>query len=184
MCKPMPAIWGMKRNGQGDAWMFIGGMTNERIRTCLPNAFFVLWLPSGPQWKQCCSASNTHLLPDASESQKQDLGALLLLTPPPPHPPYCMVTKHTDRQSKSRQPSLCSCLWRLTSVPDKTSQPFPQLLLRVHTRLKVCKLCNWHIDICMYTLHPAKCLHCFQSVAGANTQRMNPSPLYEVSYNS
>lgn len=101
-----------------------------------------------------------------------------------PPSPYCMVTKHTDRQSKSRQPSLCSCLWRLTSVPDKTSQPFPQLLLRVHTRLKVCKLCNWHIDICMYTLHPAKCLHCSQSVAGANTQRMNPSALYKVSYNS
>lgn len=53
------------------------------IRTGLPNAFFVLWFPSGPQWKQCCSASNTHMLPDARESQKQELGTLLVSVPPP-----------------------------------------------------------------------------------------------------
>lgn len=53
------------------------------IRTGLPNAFFVLWFPSGPQWKQCCSASNAHMLPDARESQKQELRALLVSIPPP-----------------------------------------------------------------------------------------------------
>ena len=137
--------------------MFIGGMTNEHIRTGLPSAFFVLWLPSGPQWKQCCSASNTHMLPDASESQKQELGALLVSLPPQPPPIYCMVTKHADRQSKSRQPGLCSCLWRLTSAPDKISQPCPQQLLRAHARLGVCKVCNWRVDICIHIArHAAK----------------------------
>lgn len=39
--------------------------------------------PPGPQWKQHCSALNTHTLPDAIESQKQELGALLVSVPPP-----------------------------------------------------------------------------------------------------
>lgn len=73
-----------------------------------------------------------------------------------PSPPlYCMVTKHADRQSKSRQPGLCSCPWRLTSAPDKLSLPCPLQPLWAHTGLSVCKLCNWQIDICIYTLHTA-----------------------------
>lgn len=95
--------------------------------------------------------------------KKQLLSAQLVsATPPPPplhlpptHPhPYCMVTKHADRQSKSRQPSLCSCPWRLTSAPDKLSQPCPLQLLWVHSELSVCKLCNWHTDICMFYAQP------------------------------
>lgn len=78
------------------------------------------------------------------------------LPPPPLHSPqYCMVTKHADRQNKSRQPGLCSCLWRLTSAPDKLHQPCPLQLLRAHSGLSVCKLCNRHIDICICTLHAA-----------------------------
>lgn len=154
----MQGIWGMKRNRRLVAWMFIGGMTNEHIRTGLPRAFFVMWFPSGPQWKQHCSVSNTHMLPDASESQKTRTwctSSLGLSSPLHPIPLYGMLTKHADRQSKSRQPGLCYCIWRLTSAPDKLSWPCPLQLLRVRTGLSVCKLCNWHIDICIHTLHTA-----------------------------
>lgn len=78
--------------------MFIGDMTNEHIRTGLPKAFFVMWFPSGPQWKQRCSASNTHMLPDAREPQKQELGALRVLVPPPPYTAW-LQNMQTDRAS-------------------------------------------------------------------------------------
>lgn len=107
--------------------------------------------------------------------KKQELGALLVSVPPPP---YCMVTKHADRQSKSRQPGLCSCLWRLTSAPDKISQPCPQQFLRAHTGLSVCKLSNWHVDFCMFFLHAATISALQQE--HKDTQRNHPSALHEV----
>lgn len=128
--------------------------------------------PSGPQWKQCCLALNTPMLPDAAtESQKQEVGALLILVPPPSL--FCMVTKHAERESKSRQPGLCSCFWRLTSAPDKLSLPCPQQFLQGYTGLSVYKLCDWCIDICMCT--QPKYVHCSHSAAKVNTQRNNPS---------
>lgn len=54
----------------------------HKEKTC-QMLFFVLQFTSGPQWKQCCSASNTHMLPDAKESQKQELRAPLVSVPPP-----------------------------------------------------------------------------------------------------
>lgn len=123
MCMPTPGIWGMKRNGRWDAWMFIDGTTNKYIRTGLPNAFFVPWFPSGPQWKQCCWASNTHMLPDASESQKQELGALLVSVPPPNYTAW-LQNMQTDRASLD---SLV-CFHASDASPQlqtELSQPFP-----------------------------------------------------------
>lgn len=105
------------------------------------------------------AAHETLTLPDASESQKTRTQCATSLHPPTPLI-YCMVTKHADRQSKSRQPSLCSCLWRLTSTSDKFSLPCPQWLLQAHAGLSICKLCNWHVIICIHAQSPlSKTIH-------------------------
>lgn len=69
----------------------------------------------------------------------------------------------------SRQPGLRCCLWRLTSTPDKLSQPCQQQVLQASTGLTVHKLFDRHIDISI--VHMAR--NCSHPAARFNTQR-NP----------
>ncbi len=80
------------------------------------------------------------MLPDASESQKQELRTLLLLVVPPlPFYPAWLQNMETDRASLDSPVYVPASD---ASPPDKISQPIPLQLLRVHARLTVCKLFN------------------------------------------
>lgn len=138
---------------------------------------FVLRLPSGPQWKQCCSASNTPRLPDASESQKTRTLCATSLGPSPPHYTAWLQNMQTDRASLD-SPVCVPASDASPQLQTKISQPCPQQLLRATAGLSVCKLCNWHIDICMCT--QTKHLHCsLQEFTHTEKPSICPARSYE-----
>lgn len=127
------------------------GMTNEHIITGLPNAFLVLWFPPGPQWKQCCSASNTHMLPDASESQKQELSALQVSVPPP----YTAWLQNMQTDRASLDSPVC-VLASDASPQLQTNSVSPAHYSSCrHVQDLVYLNSNWHMYICIHTSHTA-----------------------------
>lgn len=151
--------------------MFIGGMTNEHIKTGLPNAFFVLWLPLGPQWKQCCSPSNTHMLPDACEAKKQELSALLVSVPPPPVLHSYKTCRQTEQVQTARSVFL-PLTPHLSSRQNQSALPttVPAGLIRGSS---VCKLSEQHIYQHNTQCTQPKYLQRSHSAAAVNTQRKN-----------
>lgn len=100
--------------------------------------------PSGPQWKQCCSASNTHMLPDDSQSQKTRSA---LSQPPTPHTTW-LQNMQTDGASPDSVPASDASPQLQTiyvSPAHFCSCGFIQSL--------VCRNCIIHIQTFAYTGH-------------------------------
>lgn len=107
-----------------------------------PAKYFLLFcgFPQGHNGNSAVQHQNTHMLPDARESQKQELVSV-----PPPHTAW-LQNMQTDRASLDS--SVC--------VPACDASPQLQTNSVNSARysscgLSVCKLCNYHIDTCIYT---------------------------------
>lgn len=133
--------------------------------------------PQGHNGNSACSASNTHMLPDASESQKQELRALQVLVPPP-HTAW-LQNMQTDRASLDSP--VC--------VPASDASPQVQTKSVNPAHNTSCGLIQGSVYVnsatdaqtfaCARRTQP-KYLHCSHSAAIVNTQRNNPPALHEV----
>lgn len=110
--------------------------------TGLPNAFFVLWFPSGPQWKQCCSASKHSYATWCQRVSKTRTH----LGPSPPYTAW-LQNMQTDRASLDNPVCVPACD---ASPQVQTNSVSPACYSSCG--FSVCKLCNWHIDICILQL--------------------------------
>lgn len=122
--------------------MFIGSMTNKRIRAGCQTLSLFCGFPQGHNGNSAVQHQTLicYLMPMSLINKNYEAWSL---------PLYCMVTKHADRQSKSRQPSLFQ-----PQTPHLSSRQTQSALptgVPARSYRAQCSCTLAHTDVCIHT---------------------------------
>lgn len=149
----LSGIWAMKSSSRWmNAWLWRWQISAQEGY----QMFALFWWCSLFRMLSSCPR-----LPDSATSQRTRL--LAGLDPSPNLSLFCMVTKQTERACLDN-PACAPVPDALPQLQTKSVCPAQSLSCRLFS---ICKLCNWHIDICMWRHQGYVC--CSLTVAKTHT---------------